>query len=206
MNPEAREKRPMNLIPPPIVADPRPRRWTKEEYYRLGELGFFRGQRVELIDGEIMVLSPQNWPHASTTDRIFRILDQLLGQGNWVRMQLPLDRGQPMEPEPDVSVVPGPVTGYTAHPTTALLIVEVSDTTLAYDRGRKASLYAAGGIPDYWIANLQDGQLEVHRDPVADPTQDFGFRYAAVTVLQRGAIVSPLAAPQLQIPVADLLP
>jgi Uma2 family endonuclease len=196
----------MNLIPQPIAVDPHPRRWTKEEYYKLGELGVFRGQRVELIDGEITVLSPQNWPHASTTDRIFRILDHHLGQGFWVRMQLPVDFGLATEPEPDVSAVPGQPANYTNHPTAAVLIVEVSDTTLAYDRGRKASLCAAAGVTDYWIANLLDHQLEVYRDPVPDGTQDFGFRYATVTILQPGAMVSPLAAPQVQIAVADLLP
>jgi Uma2 family endonuclease len=195
----------MNLIPTQVTVDPQPRRWTKEEYYRLGDLDFFRGQRVELIDGEIMVLSPQEWPHYSTTARIARELDSAW-HGVWVRTQAPSDLGQSTEPEPDVSVVAGSLDDYSAHPTTALLVVEVSVTTLAYDRGRKASLYAAGGIADYWIANLVNGQLEIHRDPVPDADQDFGHRYANVTILRGGDIVSPLAAPQVQIPVADLLP
>ncbi len=195
----------MNLIPRQLTTDPRPRSWTKEEYYKLGELGFFRGQRVELIDGEIMVLRPQNWPHVSTTDRVAEVLRNSW-TGVWVRMQVPIDLGQPTEPEPDVSVVIGERSDYTAHPAAALLIVEVSDTTLAYDRGTKASLYAAAGVGDSWIVNLQDGQIEVHRNPVPDPQEPFGFRYANVTALQRGAVVSPLAAAQVQIPVADLLP
>jgi Uma2 family endonuclease len=121
-------------------------------------------------------------------------------------MQLPLDLGLITEPEPDVSVVPGLFESYTAHPTSALLIVEVSDTTLDFDRGRKSSLFAAGNVSDYWIANLQDRQLEVHRDPVADPMAEFGFRYDSVTILRIGQSVSPLLAPHLLIPVADLLP
>jgi Uma2 family endonuclease len=195
----------MNLILPQVVVEPQPRRWTKEEYYKLGELGFFRGQRVELIDGEIMVLSPQNWLHYSTTDRVAEVLRRAWG-GVWVRMQGPSDLGQSTEPEPDVSIVAGTREDYDDHPTTALLVVEVSVTTLAYDRGRKASLYAASGVTDYWIANLVDNQLEVHRDPVSDAEQEFGHRYANVTILRGGDIVSPLAAPQVQIPVADFLP
>src|SRR5262245_35032287 len=188
----------MNLIPPRIAADPQPRRWTKEEYYKMGELGFFRGQKVELIDGEIMVLSPQTRPHASTTDRVAEVLRNSW-PGVWVRSQVALDLGQPTELEPDVSVVPGQRTDYTNHPTTALLIVEVSDSTLAYDRGPKASLYAARGVIDYWIANIPKGQLEVRRNPIADRALDFGFRYANVTVLRPEAVISPLAAPQVQL-------
>ena len=186
--------------------EPHPRLWTKDEYYRLGDLGFFNGQRVELIEGEIMVLSPQNWLHGSTTDRVAEVLRQSLGGGSWVRMQLPLDLGLIIEPEPDVSVVPGQREDYTDHPTTALLVVEVSEATLAYDQGDKASLYAAGRIIDYWVVNLVDRQIEVYRNPTADSSQRHGHRYADVTILTRADSVRPLAFPAVSIPVADLLP
>jgi Uma2 family endonuclease len=127
-------------------------------------------------------------------------------KGVWVRMQLPIDFGVHSEPEPDVSVVPGRRKDYSdAHPKTALLIVEVSRATLAFDRGKKASLYARQGIADYWIINLVDGQLEIRRDPRPDPTQPHGFGYASLTVLQRGDHVSPLNAPGVRIAVEDLL-
>ena len=84
--------------------------------------------------------------------------------------------------------------------------MEVSDTTVAYDRYHKAPLYAAGGIIDYWIVNLVQRQLEVYRDPVADSTQLFGFRYNSRTILDPPDTIAPLAAPQSQIIVTDLLP
>jgi Uma2 family endonuclease len=183
------------------------RRWTKEEYYRLGELGFFHGQRVELIEGELMVQSPQGPLHFNDVDRVFRLLDREFGAGYWVRAQGPLDLGQHTEPEPDVCVVPGSSADYVqAHPTTAVLIVEVSDSTLRYDRGRKASLYARAGIQDYWIVNLVDRQIEVYRDPVPDPTQHYGYRYSNQSVIAPPGTITPLALPAVAIPVADLLP
>ena len=92
------------------------------------------------------------------------------------------------------------------NPTTALLVVEISETTLGYDRNHKAPLYAAAGITDYWIVNIPQRQLEVYRDRVADSTQLFGFRYNSRTILDPPDKVSPLAAPQASITVADLLP
>ena len=196
---------PMPPIAAPPIVEPTPRRWTREEYYRMGELGLFHGQRVELIEGEIMVLSPQNWPHSSTVDRVSEALRRVLGTGFWVRTQFPLNLGT-SDPEPDVSVVLGRREDYSDHPTTAVLIVEVSDSSLTYDRTRKASLYARAGIADYWIVNLVNNQLEVHRDPRPDPAQHYGHGYASVTVLGRQDIISPLAAPQVSLAVSDLLP
>lgn len=195
-------------ITAPSVEEPASFLFSREQYHQLGELGWFRGRKVELIAGEIVVQSPQNWLHASTTDRSAEVLRRDLGAGFWVRMQLPLDLGaaSPSEPEPDVSVVRGSRGDYTDHPATALLLVEVSDTTLRYDRGPKASLYARAGIGDYWTINLVDRQLEVYRNPVPDQGQDFGFGYAAVAVLGAADFVTPLAAPQVRIAVADLLP
>ena len=110
------------------------KRWTKKEYYRLGELGFFDGQRVELIEGQLMVHSPQNSLHADTLDEVKDVLRSLFGAGYLVRSQLPIDLGQPTEPEPDVAVVVGRRRQYrNAHPTSAVLIVEVADGSLDYD-------------------------------------------------------------------------
>lgn len=189
----------------PPIGGPVPRLWTREEYYRMGDAGFFHGQRVELIEGEIMVFSPQLWPHSSTVDRVGKLLDRVLGSGFWTRMQLPVNFGA-SEPEPDVSVVLGKREDYSAHPTTAVLIVEVSESSLAYDRTRKASLYARAGIADYWIVNLVDRQLEVRRDPRPDPSQHYGHGYGSLATLVPPAVVNPLAAPQISLAVADLLP
>jgi Uma2 family endonuclease len=186
--------------------DPRPKSWTCEEFYRLAELGCFRGQRAELIEGEIMVLSPQRPSHTYTTDHVAEILRNAGWPNVWVRMQLPIDFSPYSEPEPDVSVVAGCAEDYKlAHPSTALLIVEVSDSTLEYDQTRKASLYALKGVMDYWIVNLVDGQLEVRRKPQPDSVHDFGYGYASLTILREADVVTPLAAPTLTVAVADLL-
>jgi Uma2 family endonuclease len=190
-----------------MSAGVRPRRWNKDEYYRLGELGFFHGQRVELIEGQLMVHSPQNSLHANAVDAVHDVLRTVFPAAYRVRGQLPIDLGQPSEPEPDVAVVVGPRQQYwNAHPTSAVLIVEVSDTTLSYDRDRKGSLYARAKLKDYWIVNVVDRQLEVYRDPQPDPTAHYGHRYTSCTVLRPPDTVSPLALPQITIAVADLLP
>lgn len=95
-----------------------------------------------------MVQSPQNGPHASTTDRVHESLRVAFGAGFWVRIQLPLAFGLGSDPEPDVSVVTGRFEDYTNHPTAAVLVVEVRDATLGTDRTGMMSLYAAAGVPD----------------------------------------------------------
>jgi Uma2 family endonuclease len=108
-----------------------------------------------------------------------------------------------------LAVVPGnkrTFIGQRDNPTTAVLIVEVSDATLWEDRTRKASLYAAAGIPDYWILNIPAGQLEIRRDPKPDATQAFGYSYSTLITLVAGEFATPLAAPSARIAVADLLP
>lgn len=188
-----------------ITADPQTRRWTREEFYRLADNGYFQGQRAELIEGQIMVLSPQKWLHASTVDRGHEVLRRYFGASFWVRAQLPVSLSVFSDPEPDISVVAGQREDYADHPSAAVLLVEVSDTTLAFDQGAKASLYASAGIADYWIINLVDGQLEVYRQPTPDPSQPFGFGYASVQVLQASQTVSPLALAGVAIPVSELL-
>jgi Uma2 family endonuclease len=185
----------------------RPRRWSKDEYYRLGELGFFDGQRVELIEGRLMVHSPQKSLHSAVVDAVDDVLGRLFGAGYLTRCQLPLDLGQAVEPEPDVAVVPGTRWQYLrAHPTSAALVVEVADTTLTYDRDRKGGLYARAGIADYWIVNLVDGWLEVYRNPQPGAASPHGYGYADRTDLPPGATVSPLALPQATFAVTELLP
>ena len=198
---------PTPAIAAPVDAEPTPRLWTREEYYRMGEMGFFDGQRVELIEGEIMVLSPQKAEHWTTTDLVAELLRARFGSGYHVRMQGPIDFGPVSEPEPDIAVIVGTRSQYaTHHPQTAVLIVEVSESRLDYDRRRKASLYARAGIADYWIVNLVNNQLEVRRDPRPDPSQHYGHGYASLATLVPPAVVNPLAAPQISLAVADLLP
>lgn len=190
------------------TARPSTLRWTREEYYRLAELGMFGRQRVELIEGAIIRLPAQKNLHAISIDLTQDALRGAFGPGFWIRIQLPLHLGPRSAPEPDLAVVLGRSRDYlkTDHPQTALLIAEISDTSLAYDRFRKASLYARAGIADYWIVDLIDRRLEVRRSPVADPAMRYGFGYADESVLTESDFVSPLAAPAARIAVGDLLP
>lgn len=188
------------------VAGPRPRLWTRKEYYRLNDLGFFTGQRVELIDGEIIDMPPMNNPHAVALGLVQQALGSAFGPGYWARNQLPLHFGSRSEPEPDFAVVQGAPRDYHDHPTTALLVVEICDTSLQYDRETKGSLYARAAIGDYWIVNLLDNQLEVYRDPRPDSERSGHYKYGSVAVLEADEIITPLAALNARVLVRDLLP
>lgn len=174
----------------------------------MADLGMFQGQRVELIGGEVIQMPPQKNEHAIATGLAEEALEAAFGPAVWIRIQMPLHLQGFSAPEPDLAVVVGRPRDYvaTGHPTTALLIVEVSDTTLAYDRRFKASLYAAAGIADYWIVNLVDRQLEVYRNPVPDRRQKYGSGYGDRTILDDDENATPLAAPGARVAVAELLP
>jgi Uma2 family endonuclease len=177
------------------------RRWTREEYDRLVDVGVLgEDEHVELIEGEIVEMTPQNAPHATAVRLVQEALRTVVGAGFDVRAQLPLALGADSEPEPDIAVVPGSPRDYRdRHPTTAALVVEVADATWRFDRERKSRAYAQAGIPEYWIVNLENRTLEVYRDPAGD-------RYDTEHILQPEEEVSPLARPDASIRVADLLP
>lgn len=189
------------------IAATKARRWDYEEYTRLADLGFFRGQNVELIGGRIIQMAPQRDLHAAALELGRRALERGFGPNFWVRQQLPLHMGKWSGPEPDLAVVSGGPRDYigTGHPTSALLIVEISDTTLRYDRRIKASIYAKYNIADYWIVNLIDRQVEVWRNPVPDPRHRFGYRYASPIILRPGESMQPLTM-SVSISVDDVLP
>ena len=185
----------------------RTKRWTKKAYYRLGKLRFFDGQRVELLEGRIIVQSPMTPLNACTMMLLLKVLHPLPPDGCLLRNKLPLDLGKATEPEPDFAIVQDTSRQQMiAHPTSALLVIEVADSSLNYDRRRKGSLYARAGIADYWLVNLVDNRLEVYRDPIPDAAERYGYRYATRIDLVPPATVSPLAFPGLAIPVASLLP
>jgi Uma2 family endonuclease len=191
----------------PTVINPRPYRWSREQFFQMLDLGWFQDERVELIGGEVIEMAAQLDLHLASITASQDALRLAFGSGYWVRAQGSLDLSPHGIPSPDLAVVAGSYQGAgRTIAKSALLVVEVSDTTLSYDRYHKMSLYAAGGITDYWIVNLVQSQLEVYRDPVADSTQVFGFRYNSRTILDPPDKVSPLAAPQASITVADLLP
>jgi Uma2 family endonuclease len=190
----------------PMRAEPRLRRWTRAEYYRLAELGLIPERHVELIDGEIFEMSPQGGPHGVGIGLVLDTLQKAFGKGYFVRPQLPVALAPHSEPEPDVAVVRGSPRDFMEHPTSALLVVEVSQSTLAFDSSRKAALYARSGIQEYWIVNLVAGSLDVYRKPLIDAQLEFGGRYAEFRRLLRSDTIVPLAASGASIRVADLLP
>src|SRR6266446_7761345 len=158
-------------------------KYTSEAYFGLVDGRVLHpDDRVELLEGVIVAISPQNPPHASAIAQVDDALRGAIGKRAVVRVQSPLITGPYSVPEPDVAIVPGRLADYyTAHPTTALLVVEVADSSLLQDRLTKAAVYASASIPEYWIVNLRDDCVEVFRAP--EPAL---HRYAQATVAHRG--------------------
>lgn len=182
-------------------------RWTREQYYRIAETGLFDGKRVELINGEIIEMSPMGDRHWLALALIPEALRAVFGADYFLNVQTPLRLSAVSEPEPDVAVFAGQPRDYAGIiPDTALLVVEVSLSTLAYDRTEKASLYASANIPEYWIVNLISSQVEVYRRPAPSPDQPFGFAYMDLSAHRVPETITPLSRPQSAVAVADLLP
>jgi Uma2 family endonuclease len=185
----------------------RTKRWTRLEYERLIDLGAFGPEdRLELIAGQLVVREPQGRPHSTGIRLVAGTLRAAFGPDWSIEAQLPVALDEDSEPESDVAVVAGGPRDYlTSHPTRPALVVEIALSSLALDRGEKASIYARAGVGDYWIVNLVDNVLEVYREPQANPDAPHGWRYGSTTTLRRGDAVAPLALPHWSIPVSDLL-
>jgi len=183
------------------------RRWTRQEYDRMVEAGILgEDDHVELIDGEIVKMAPQGKPHAAAIRRVHVALQRAFGPERYVQVQLPMTPDDVSEPEPDLAVLPGSPWDFDEeHPATALLVVEVAESSLSFDRKRKGGLYARAGIPEYWIVNLKRGRLEVYRDPAPDASADLGWRYRTVRSLVPGDEIVPLGIDE-PVAVSDLLP
>ncbi|MCE9567353.1 MAG: Uma2 family endonuclease [Planctomycetes bacterium] len=180
-------------------------KWTREQYYKLGELGFFQDKRVELIFGEIIEMSPINWPHVVGCRKTAVLLERAFAGIGWVGRAEPIDLGE-SDPQPDVAVLAGRFEDYTDHPKTALLIVEVSHTTFDTDSTIKAELYATANILEYWVLDLEHRQLHVFRDPQPLPARLGATAYRTHTILEPTDCVTPLAAPTMSMLVSELLP
>ena len=185
--------------------------WTRDELYRLLDLGVIDPEepRIELIAGEIFQKMPMKSPHAVSVELVGDALRGVFRGLAAVRTEKPLVLATDGEPEPDAVVVRGTTRTYEkAHPTQddTLLVVEISDSTLRFDRGRKGSYYAEAGITDYWIVNINERQVEIYRNPHSDPQNEWGFAYDAPQIFKDGDTVTALAAPLAPILVTDLLP
>ena len=178
-------------------------RWTREQYDRIVEAGVLTpDDKVELLDGQIVPKMPQNTPHSVATSLTASALRSAFGAGYYAQEEKPVALSAMSEPEPDVAVIAGnPRDHINDHPgpEAIRLIVEVADSSLVRDRVRKAGLYAAADIGEYWIVNLVGGVLEVFRDP-----EDGAYQTKSTHRL--GSSVTPVARPNVSVPVADLLP
>jgi Uma2 family endonuclease len=177
-------------------------RFTVDDFQRMGELGIFGEEpRAELIDGEIYRMNPIGAGHSGRVIRFTRIFTSMLGDRALVSLQNPLQIRPRHQPQPDVILLRPREDDYTtSHPTApdVLLIVEVADSPLGYDRGTKAPVYAQAGIADYWIVDLTHAQVLVLRKPVDEA-------YQSVETLVAGDSLHPLAFPDVTVSVAEIL-
>jgi len=151
-----------------------------------------------LMEGEIVVMPPIGNLHSGIVTVASAVLRDVFGSGFFVREEKPFDVGNATDPQPDIAVIAGTMRDFLYQGITeAALIVEVSDSTLSYDRREKASQYAKAGVADYWIINLAHSppQVEIHRQPLPDETQRYGFGYGETTVHQSSEVVQPLFSP-----------
>ena len=190
---------------PPQPAPPvrETRKFTVAEYYRMAEVGILRpDERVELIEGEIILMPPIGPRHAGDVIRSIRLFSRLDDDRFVIQIQNPLHLADQSEPEPDIMLLRPRADDYTAsHPTPAdvLLVIEVADSSLDYDRAVKAQIYGRAGVPETLVLNLPEDCIEGFDQPGPEG-------YARHTIYQRGDRIKPVSLPDLELAVADLLP
>jgi Uma2 family endonuclease len=172
------------------------------EWHKLGEANIFPPEsRIELIEGEIFEMSPIGSNHASHLKRINKLFTRLIPENLFSSVQDPLQLGDLSEPEPDFMLLKPSPDFYSSHHPTAddvLLLIEIADSSLAFDQNQKLHLYATYNIPEYWLLNLNDNCLEVYRKP-------HGEVYAEKTTLYSGDNVTLSQLPEISIQVSDIL-
>jgi Uma2 family endonuclease len=181
--------------------------WTVEQFHQVNATRVFEGRRPFLLDGVIWEQGPMNPPHANALYLLGEAVRAIFGAGWVVRVQMPLKVDEDNDPFPDLAgAAGGPRDFFTAHPTTATLVVQVADTSLSEDLSVKAERYATAGVPDYWVPDIINRRMHVLRDP-QPLTKGLGeTAYKNQQILSPTDRVSPLAAPTASILVGDLLP
>ena len=183
---------------------PKKRLFTRKEYHAMGKAGIFApDERVELLKGEIIAMSPAGDRHSACIVRLNRAFAGLnIANRTLVSVQSPVVTSPASEPEPDLMLLTFRDDLYDfgkPRPQDVLLLIEVADSSLDYDRGIKLPYYSSLGIPEVWIANLQDDRIEAHTEPTPQ-----GYR--STRIYTRGDTISPTAFPDLQISVNDIIP
>jgi hypothetical protein len=185
-----------------IQAEVQRRRFTREEYHRMAEAGILHeDDRVELIEGEIVQMTPIGRRHAACVAELNRLLVPAVGQRALLWPQNPITLPDDTEPQPDIVLLrprPDRYLEDDAHPADVLLLVEVADTSQRYDRMVKLPLYARAGVPEVWIIDLPAEVIETYRRPTASG-------YAQVEHTGRGGAVAPAAFPDLVLSVDAIL-
>lgn len=170
----------------------------RDEYDQLIALGRFVDERIELLDGALVPMSPIGPPHSSTVQRLNELLVLRLAGRASIRIQSPFAAGVLSEPEPDLAVVP--LGSYDQeHPDQAYLIIEVAESSLSVDRGRKARIYAASGVPEYWIVDLAGRRLEMHLEP------EDGRYQRIITLRDLEAVVTIGQFPDVSLRLGDIV-
>lgn len=186
-----------------MAADYKIRPITVYEYLRMGELGVIGPEeRVELLDGELIAMPPSGEDHSFGVNEIVRVFYRHFADRTYIQSQSPIRLNELSEPEPDVVLLAPREDRYRKHRPLAgdvLLVVEVSDTSLRYDRGRKLEAYARAGIPEVWIVNVPDRCVERYAGLV-------GGRYAPPEIARAGGMIAPEAFPNEPLAVDEFLP
>jgi Uma2 family endonuclease len=186
------------LLEEPPLELPR-HKFTVDDLDRMLEAGILdKDDKVELLEGEFIVMSAMGDPHHWVVRRLNRLLVPAIGDRAWVNVGLPVRSSRYSEPEPDVSVQPAPALGKSPKIPTPHLVIEVSDSSLKKDRTLKQRIYSSAGVPEYWIVNLVDFQIEVHTDP-----RD--ARYANRVIHPRDATLRIGAFPDVEVRFAEIL-
>jgi Uma2 family endonuclease len=185
-----------------MAVRPKPRLFTVEEYDRMVEAGILgENDRVELVNGEIVQMTPIGSRHAACVDRLNALLSRHVSDRAIIHVQNPVRANEWSEPEPDLGLL-RPQSDYyaAAHPGPGdvFLLIEVAETSLDYDRSVKALVYGSAGVPEFWIVALNLGQVEVHRSPGPDG-------YAEVRLFGADERLAPLAFPDVSLAVKDVL-
>ncbi|HYE93672.1 MAG TPA: Uma2 family endonuclease [Terriglobales bacterium] len=178
------------------------RKFTREEYHRMGEVGILKDtDRVELIRGEIVEMSPAGRRHRAFVDNLNSLLMPRLAGRAIVSVQNPVVLSDDTEPQPDLQILRRRSVPYKEREAFAedtLLLIEVAETSLRYDRSTKLRLYAEAGIQEYWIVDCAAEAVQIHRSPHAE-----GYR-EVLRVTEAGATVSPLAFPDVTLTLAEI--